>query len=151
MIGGLVASIHAATVTRQVYINFDGTLPSGNTYTLGPGELDVTGTFRKNGGATIANGVADIPGNVNAASGFLFSAASLPALTTTNWISEAVLVPDVPAANQPGTFNHFLDVRGDLFFRYNGNTAAPKFTQFGYWDGASEPSEDHAGLAHRSI
>lgn len=137
----------AATVTRQVFINFNGTLPSGNTYTLGPGELDVTGTFRKNGSATIAGGVADVPGNVNATSGFLFSSASLPSLTTASWISEAVLVPDVPASGQPGAFNHFLDVRGDLFFRYNGNTAAPKFTQFGFYDGSTEPNRTTPDLS----
>ena len=143
----VAASAGTATVTRQVYVNFDGTLLGGNTYMLGPGELDVTGTFQKNGSATIALGVADIPGNVNATSGFLFSSASLPALTTTNWISEAVLVPDAPTAAQPGPFNHVLDVRGDLFFRYNGNTAAPKFTQFGYWDGAYEPNRSTPELS----
>jgi alpha-L-fucosidase len=131
-------AIRAASVTRQVYVRFDGTLAGGNVYTLGPGELDVTGTFRKNGAATIALGVADIPGNVNASSGFLFNAAALPALTTTNWVAEAVLVPDVPLASQPGAFNHFLDVEGDTFFRFNGN-GMPKITQFGYWDGAAEP------------
>jgi len=136
----------AATVTRRVYVNFNGTLPGGNTYTLGPGELDTTLSFRKNGSATIANGVADIPGDVDPASGFLFNSIGLPTLTTTSWVTEAVLVPDVPTAQQPpGTpnnnFNHFLDVRGDLFFRYNGNTVGqPKITQFGYWDGAAEPT-----------
>jgi hypothetical protein len=147
LIISLVATAEAATVTRQVYVTFDGTLAGGNAYVLGPGETDVTGTFRKNGSATIAAGVADVPGDVDASSGFLFSSASLPALTTTNWVSEAVLVPDVPAGGQPGPFNHFLDVRGDLFFRYNGNTAAPKFTQFGYWDGATEPSKTTPDLS----
>jgi hypothetical protein len=141
MLVAVAAPAGAATVTRQVFIHFDGTLSGGNTYTLAPGELDVTGTFRKNGSATIAAGVADVPGNVSDSSGFLFSAASLPALTTTNWVSEAVVLPDAPAAGQPGTFNNVLDVRGDLFYRYNGNSAAPKFTQFGFWDGSTEPSK----------
>ena len=147
LIISLVVTAQAATVARQVYVNFDGTLTGGNTYALGPEEIDVTGTFRKNGSATIASGVADVPGNVDATSGFLFSAASLPALTTSNWVSEAVLVPDVPASGQPGPFNHFLDVRGDLYFRYNGNTAAPKFSQFGYWDGTTEPSRTTPDLS----
>ena len=111
-------SSQGATVTRQVFVHFNGTLTGGNAYALGAGEIDVTGTFRKNGGATITGGVADVPGNVDATSGFLFNAASLPALTTTNWVSEAILIPDVPNASQPGTFNHLLDVQGDLFFRY---------------------------------
>ena len=132
-------SIRAATVTRQLYVRFNGGLPGGNAYALGPGELDVTGTFRRNGAATIALGVADIPGNVNASSGFFFNAATLPALTTTNWVAEAVLVPDVPLASQPGAFNRFIDVEGDVFFRFNGN-GMPKITQFGYWDGSTEPT-----------
>lgn len=127
------------TVTRQVLVHFNGTLTGGSAYALGAGEIDVTGTFRKNGSATIAGGVADVPGNVDSSSGFLFSAASLPALTTTNWVSEAILVPDVPTASQPGTFNHLLDVQGDVFYRYNGNGAA-KISQIGYWNGSVEPT-----------
>lgn len=127
-------------MARQVYVNFNGTLSGGNAYTLGPGELDVTGTFRRNGAATVAGGVADIPGDVNAASGFLFNAATLGSLTTANWVTETMLVPDAPAANQPGVFNHFLDVQGDLFFRYSAN-GQPKAVQYGFWDGASEPTD----------
>lgn len=126
-------------MSRQVFVHFNGALSGGNAYTLGPGEIDVTGTFRKNGGATIAGGVADIPGNVDPASGFLFNAATLPSLTTTNWVTEAILLPDVPNASQPGAFNHLLDVQGDLFFRLNGNGAG-KITQLGYWNGSSEPT-----------
>lgn len=136
----------AAIVSRKLFVSFDGTLSGGNNYILGPGELDVTGTFRKNGSTTITAGVADIPGNVNAASGFLFDSASLGALTTQNWVTEAVLLPDVPAANQPGTFNHFLDVRGDLFFRYNSN-GQPKTVQYGFWDGSSEPTDNTPDLS----
>lgn len=129
----------AATVTRKVFIEFNGSLPGGTTYVLGPGELDVTGTFRRNGAATVAAGVADIPGDVTASSGFLFNSSSLGSLTSTNWVTEALLVPDVITASQPGAFNHFLDVQGDLFFRYNGSGPA-KSVQFGFWDGSTEPN-----------
>jgi hypothetical protein len=138
------AAASAATVTRKVYIEFDGDLAGGNAYALGPGELDVTGSFRRNGAATISGGVADIPGDVNAASGFLFDSALLDApLSETSWVIETILVPDVPAAEQPSNpqpFNHFLDVQGDLFFRFNGNGMPAKITQFGYWDGSTEPT-----------
>ncbi len=141
----VIDSVEAASVTRKVYVSFDGTISGGNTYLLGPGELDVTGTFRKNGGAIISNGIADIPGNVNASSGFLFDSASLGALTTTNWVTEAVLVPDVPAASQPGTFNHFLDVQGDLFFRYS-SLGQPKIAQYGFYDGTVERIDNTSDL-----
>jgi alpha-L-fucosidase len=139
IVGLLLTSARGATVTRQLFVHFNGTLTSGNAYALGAGEIDVTGTFRKNGSATIVGGVADVPGNVDATSGFLFNAASLASLTTTDWVSEAILIPDVPNANQPGTFNHLLDVQGDLYFRLNGNGAS-KITQLGYWNGSSEPT-----------
>lgn len=131
---------HAATVSRKVLVSFNGTL-AGDNYILGPGETDVTGTFQKNGSATFSAGIADMPGNVDSSSGFFFDSSLLGvSLTNTNWVTEAVLIPDVSASEQPDSFNHFLDVQGDLFFRYNGNTVAPKFTQFGYWDGANEPA-----------
>src|SRR3972149_1557137 len=57
MLCSLVQVAAAATVTKRVFVNFNGPLPGGNTYTLGPGEIDSTGSFRKNGGATIASGV----------------------------------------------------------------------------------------------
>jgi hypothetical protein len=136
----------AATISRKLFVSFDGTLSVGNTYTLGPGELDVTGTFRKNGSATIAGGVADIPGNVNSTSGFLFDGVSLGSLTTQNWVTEAVLLADVPATSQPGTFNHFLDVQGDLYFRYSSN-GQPKTVQYGFWDGSSEPRDNTSDLS----
>jgi hypothetical protein len=132
--------VNAATVTPQVHVNFDGVL-SGTTYSLGAGELDSTGTFQGNGSATVTGGVADIPGDADASSGFYFDSTSLGDLTTQNWISEALIFPDVPPASQPGQFNHFLDVQGDLFFRFNG-TPPNKVTQFGFWNGSVEPSQD---------
>ena len=144
LLGGELAP--AATVSRKLFVSFDGTLSGGNSYNLGPGELDVTGSFRKNGGATVATSVADIPGNVSASSGFLFDSSALGALTTQSWVTEAVLLPDVPASSQPGTFNHFLDVQGDVFFRYNSN-GPQKNVQYGFWDGSSEPTDNTPDLS----
>jgi hypothetical protein len=93
--------------------------------------------------ATMAGGVADIPGDVDASSGFLFNGGALGTLTTQSWVTEAIVAPDVAVADQPSVpqaFNHFLDVQGDLFFRFNGNGVPMKITQFGYWDGAAEPT-----------
>jgi hypothetical protein len=144
----LVTTINAATVTRQVYVTFDGSL-AGTTYTLGPGELDNSLSFASNGAATVSGGVGDVPGNTDFTSGFYFDGPSLGvgSLQTANWISEAVMTLDVPVAQQPDgpggegdDYNHFLDVRGDLFYRFNGDGQTPKITQFGYWNGSSEPS-----------
>ena len=140
----------AAAVTQQVYVNFDGSL-AGTTYTLGAGEIDNTGgTFGSNGSATVSGGVADIPGDTDLTSGFYFHGPSLGlvgGLTGNSWITEAIISLDVPVASQPDgpggegdDYNHFLDVQGDTFYRFNGDGRTPKITQFGYWDGGSEPT-----------
>ena len=143
----LASTAAAATVTRQVYVTFDGSL-AGTTYTLGPGELDNSLSFASNGGATVSGGVGDVPGNTDFTSGFYFDGPSLGvgSLQTANSISEAIMTLDVPVAEQPDgpggegdDYNHFLDVRGDLFYRFNGDGRTPKITQFGYWNGSSEP------------
>jgi hypothetical protein len=134
----LGSSARAATVTKQVLVNFNGSL-SGTTYTLGAGEIDNSASFRANGGATVSGGVADIPGDTSDASGFFFNSTALGNLRTQSWVTEAHMSLDVPVASQPNVtpFNHFLDVQGDLFYRFDSN---PKVTRFGFWDGANEPT-----------
>ena len=148
MVIALAPAAGAATVTKQVLVNFGGSL-TGTAYTLGPGELDNSFSFASNGSASISGGVADLPGSTDLTSGFYFDGPSLGlgSLQTVNWISEAVMSLDVPVAQQPDgpggegdDYNHFLDVRGDLFYRFNGDGQNPKITQFGYWNGSTEPS-----------
>jgi len=143
----LASFADAAAVTQQVYVTFDGSL-SGTTYTLGAGEIDNTaGTFGSNGSATVSGGVGDVPGDTDKTSGFYFHGPSLGVgnLQTQNWVTEAIVSLDVPVAQQPSgdasgdKYNHFLDLQGDTFFRFNGDGNNPKITQFGYWDGGSEP------------
>jgi hypothetical protein len=139
-----------AVVTPQVLVNFDGSL-SGTAYTLGPGEIDNSFTFSANGSVSISGGVADIPGDTDRTAGFLFSGGDLVieqglgSLRTTNWVTEAHFMPDVAAANQPQPQeqygNHFLDVQGDTFYRYDGFGRPDVVTDFGYWDGGSEDIE----------
>jgi hypothetical protein len=147
------AAAHAATVTPQVLVKFDGSL-AGTAYTLGAGEIDNSFTFKGNGSVSIAGGVADIPGDVDFTSGFLFSGGDLVteqglgSLRTTNWFTEAVVSLDVPVTSQPDgpaegdndNYNHFLDVQGDTFYRFAGDDRPAKVTQFGYWNGSEEPS-----------
>jgi hypothetical protein len=147
------ATVQAATVTKQVFVNFDGSL-SGGAYTLGAGEIDNSFTFGGNGTVSIAGGVADIPGDTDFTAGFLFSGGDLVAeqglgsLRTTNWVTEAIFRLDVPVASQPDgpapgdndNYNHVLDVQGDLFYRFAGDDRPVKVTQFGYWNGSEEPA-----------
>jgi hypothetical protein len=134
------AAANAAAVTKQVYVTFDGSL-AGTAYTLGPGEVDTTGTFQSSGSAAVSGGIGDVPGNVSDSSGFYFVGTALGNLQNQNWITEGLLSLDGPVSQQPTTtnWNHFLDVQGDTFFRMNGQSL-PKFTQFGYWDGTNEPT-----------
>lgn len=143
----------AEASTPQVLVNFDGSL-SGAAYTLGPGEIDNSFTFSANGSVSISGGVADIPGDTDRTAGFLFSGSDLVteqglgSLTTTSWVTEALFMPDVPAVDQPSPQspygNHFLDVQGDTFYRYDGYSRDPKSTTFGYWDGSVETIQDSA-------
>jgi hypothetical protein len=148
-----------AVVTPQVLINFDGTL-TGATYNLAPGELDNTGTFSANGLATVAGGLGVIstasdniiagPGNVEAVgpgtgSGFYFYGNLLGPLTVQNWVSEAQIKLTLPMDSQPGDFNHFLDVQGDTFYRFD--SPPNKVSRFGYWDGSNEPTDTTPNLS----
>jgi hypothetical protein len=153
----LASVANAATITPQVLVNFDGTL-SGTTYSLGAGELDNSGTFSASGMASVAGGFGDVPGDVDSTSGFYFDAGLGGLgmdLQTTNWISEALVWPDVPASQQPthgadsggARNNHILGVQGDTFYRFQGESPdAEKITEFGYWDGATEQRVQVANL-----
>lgn len=132
---GMSMTVYAGDVTNQILVNFDGSL-SDATYTLGPGEIDTTGTFAAGdaaGGITVSGGTADLPGT----SGFFANSTSLGDLTTQNWIAEVRFESDLEPASRP--LSHFLDVQGDTFFRFNIGA-----TQFGFWDGATEPSQQVA-------
>ncbi len=150
-----------AVVTPQVRINFDGTL-TGATYNLAPGELDNSLSFSANGSATVSGGLGDVPGDVDPAtvgpgnteglgtttgSGFYFygNLLGLGSLPAQNWVTEALIKLDVPVNSQPGEFNHFLDVQGDTFYRFD--SPPNKITRYGYWDGSSEPTATTAGLS----
>lgn len=141
------ASADAASVTKQVFVKFDGSL-TGTAYTLGAGEIDNSFTFAGNGAVSIAGGVADIPGDTDRRAGFLFSGTdlvneqSLGSLQTTNWITEALFKPDVNAASQPQVQtnygNHILDLQGDTFYRYDGFGNNPKIVDFGYYSSGND-------------
>lgn len=144
---GLALSANAASVTPQVLVNFDGSL-SGTAYTLGPGEIDNSGSFAGAGSVVVSGGVADVSGDVDFVSGLYFSGGDLAdiqgfgsTLQNVNWISETCVYLDVPVDEQPvfagkTPFNHVLDIQGDTFFRFTGS--GPKITEFGYYSSAND-------------
>lgn len=94
---------------------------------------------------------AEVPGDVDLTSGFLFSGTDLVSeqalgrLKTKNWITKAHYMPDVPSASQPSPDgntnndgNHLLGVQADTFYRNDGFGRTPKVTDFGYWSGGSD-------------
>jgi hypothetical protein len=159
--GAALSTPAQAAVTPQVKILFNGTL-AGTTYTLGAGELDNSFSFAGNGSATVTGGVGDIPGNLDpvldgsgnvagagttTGSGFYFNSSflGLGPLNNDNWIAEARMKLDAPVTGQPANFNHFIDVQGDTFFRFD--TPANKVTRLGYWDGSNEPTQTVPNLS----
>lgn len=125
----------ATTLTQQVLINFDGSI-SGNTYTLGAGEVDTTGTFTGFGSPAVSGGEADLVGGTTH-QGFNFDPASLGALTSQNWIAETRVSFD---AFNTG-LRTIIDVNGDLDFRINNGGS---LFEMGYWDGSQFGSQTAA-------
>ena len=149
------ALTHAANVTNHVFVDFDGQI-SSTQYVMASNEYDSTNTFRVSGSPTLSSGVATIPGDTDIRSGFYFNANSLGSLPNVNWFAEVLYKAQVGATSQPGTFNHLIDVEGDLFLRYNSNNSSSKLFEYGYYDGTdrqqtiTEPSTttfEHWALA----
>jgi hypothetical protein len=122
-------SVFAATVTPQVLVTFDGSI-SGNTYTLGTGEVDTTGTFTGVGSPVVSGGEADLNQNGGLAvqQGFEFNPGSIGTLTTTNWVAEALVSFDALLG-----ISTVISVQGDTDFRIvNAGTSL----EAAYWDGS---------------
>ena len=118
----------ATTYTNQVLVRFDGSV-SGSSYTLGTGEVDTTGSFKANGTPTINLGTASLDGGTSN-DGFDFNPTSLGALTTQNWVAEAILSFDTFQTGQ----RTIIDVQGDTDIRVNNNGNGLEAL---YWDGST--------------
>jgi hypothetical protein len=119
----------AASVTRQVFVLFDGSI-SGNTYTLGTGEVDTTGTFTGVGNPVVSGGEADLTlnGGELVQQGFEFNPGSIGTLTTTNWVAESLVSFDSFSG-----LSTVISVQGDTDFRIaNAGTSL----EAAYWDGS---------------
>ncbi|QDU57031.1 alpha-L-fucosidase [Aeoliella mucimassa] len=131
---------HAAEVTNYVKVNFNGNV-SGSQYTLAAGERDLTNSFRVSGTPSVTSGIATVNGSANDSSGFYFNADSFGSLPNVDWLAEVVYQPTVPASQQPGTFNHLVDVEGDLFLRYSAYNQSNKLFEYGFYDGAEHQQQ----------
>ena len=120
------ASSGATTYTNQLLVTFAGSL-SGTAYTPGAGEVDNTGTFKANGTPTIVLGKAQLDGGTSN-DGFDFNPTSLGALTTQNWVAEAILSFDAFETGQ----RTMIDVQGDTDFRVNNSANG---LEANFWDG----------------
>jgi hypothetical protein len=123
----IAGTSYASTVlTQQLLINFDGSIV-GDTYTLGAGEVDTTGTFAGSSSPTISGGFADLTGGTD---GFQINATSLGTLTTQNWVAETLVSFDSFGGGQLTV----MDVQGDTSFRINN---AGTLLEANYWDGGT--------------
>lgn len=121
------SSFGATTYTNQLLVNFNGSL-AGAAYTLGSGEVDTTGTFKANGTPTISLGKAALDGGTSN-DGFDFNPTTLGALTTQNWVAEAIVSFDAFETGQ----RTLIDVQGDTDFRINDTANG---LEANFWDGA---------------
>ena len=120
----------------MLLVNFDGTL-DGTVYTPGPGEIDVTNTFKSNGTPSLSGGLATLnPGNENGPDGFDINPAILGSLVTQNWVAEVLLTYQSTGAGGEGTTPVLIDVLGDCNLRLR-DEADNNVLQMFYWNGSS--------------
>ncbi len=127
----------AAELTPHVYVDFVGTL-DGTSYTLGPREIDTTGTFGAHHGTEI---VADGLGSLTDADGaaqesFEFDASAFNAngteFTGTAFVVEAIFTPTAAS----DLMAPIIDIGGQAFIRFHNGLSA------GNWDGSTDISNN---------
>ena len=123
----------AADVTPVIYVDFEGTL-AGTSYTLGPREIDTTGTFATHNGTEIVSAGLGILSDADGASqeSFQFDASAFnnngTSFTGTAFVVEAVFTADGPSdAMAP-----IMDIGGQGFIRFHDGLSA------GAWNGSTE-------------
>lgn len=126
--GVFAINTDAGTVTQVLKVNFDGSI-AGNTYTLGAGEIDTTGSLTGFGSPTVAGGEADLAGG-GTHQGFEINPGPI---VGSNWIAETVLNFDAFGGGQLTA----ISVQGDTAFRINN---AGTQLEANYWDGSTAGS-----------
>ena len=100
-----------ATVSTLLRVNFDGTL-AGTAYTLGSGEVDVTGTFAALGGTeVISNGVAILDSTqFGQGYGVTNNIVDGGSGVTTSFLAEMVFIPTAGFEQGTGQTSGFADI-----------------------------------------
>ncbi|MGA0845351.1 MAG: hypothetical protein ACO3RV_02330 [Luteolibacter sp.] len=114
-----ITTFEATPVETDLLVYFDGTL-DGLDYTLGPDEIDVTGTFSGNGSPLVEAGQATInSGAGGGSSGFRFNPTTIGDLRVRNWVAEIV----VSLQSFDGLLPTIISVQ-DVDFRVNNAKTA---------------------------
>jgi F5/8 type C domain-containing protein len=136
---GLISAgvVEAAEVTPQVFVDFEGGL-AGTAYTLGPRELDTTGTFAAhNGTEQVSDGLgiltdADGTGQES----FQFDASGFnnngTQFTGRPFVAEAVFT----STGVSSSMAPIIDIGGQCFIRFHDGLSA------GSWNGATDVSNN---------
>ena len=135
-LAAMTGTSQAATITPVLKVNFSGTI-SGNTYTLGVGELDTTSSFVGNGNPTVSGGKADLAGSVASdpnAQGFEINPGSI---VGSNWVAESRVSFDSFGGGQ----RTVISVQGDTAFRINNGGT---LLEANYWDGSTSGTQTTA-------
>lgn len=123
----------AVPFATDVLVNFDGTL-DGTTYTLAPGETDVTGSFKANGSPIIATGQATInSGAGGGVDGFDFDPLPLDDLRARNWVAETLIT----FVSFDGTLPTAISVQ-DVDFRINNAKTALEAVYYNFSEDVRE-------------
>ncbi len=127
------ALVGAADVTPVIFVDFVGTL-SGTDYTLGPREIDTTGTFAAHNGTEVVAAGLGILANADGSNqeSFEFDASAFnrnaTEFTGTAFVAEAVFTSSGPS----GAMAPIMDIGGQCFIRFHDGLSA------GCWNGSTE-------------
>jgi hypothetical protein len=134
MVGSAWASVVcAAELTPHVYVDFVGKL-SGAAYTLGPREIDTTGSFAAHHGTEIVSDSLGILSDADSAGqeSFEFDASAFNRNGTTfagtPFVVEAIFTATGPSASMAP----IIDIGGQAFIRFHDGLSA------GSWNGSTD-------------
>jgi len=129
----VLSLVPPAVVTPLLKVDFKGTL-SGTSYTLGPGEVDVTGTFAAlQGTETISNQFAVLSaaamGQGFSVTNYIVDKGNRP---ETNFIIEMVFAPTPGTDQGVGQNNNYADIFAIGSIYYSANNHSDAVFDLGY-------------------
>ncbi len=128
----------AAEVAPVIFVDFEGAL-AGTSYTLGPREIDTTGTFAAHNGTEVVSGGLGILADADGASqeSFQFDASAFnnngTSFAGTSFVVEAVFT----ATDASDAMAPIMDLGGQCFIRFHDGLSA------GSWNGSTEVANNN--------